>query len=176
MRNACGIQFSEAIIHATTTTVFSIMRTVALGDFADAADARREVLRMADLSEYESFNGVEFRQDVRAIMELFTESWEECRGFDCGTCKYRHGKEMYQILACLSERYAEKLISNGFCQLRNGSWVLGEVEPGCFMPGGNRPWICSECGQVVSWMLGSPQENYCPNCGAKMDLKEGAEK
>ena len=51
----------------------------------------------------------------------------------------------------------------------HGRWILGEVEPGYLTPGGNRPWICSECGQVVSWMLGRPQENYCKNCGAKMD-------
>lgn len=53
--------------------------------------------------------------------------------------------------------------------VRHGEWVLGDVEPGYFTPGGNRPWICSECGQVVSWMLGKPNEKYCPNCGCKMD-------
>ena len=51
----------------------------------------------------------------------------------------------------------------------HGRWVLGNVEPGYFTPGGNRPWICSECEKVISWMLGEPLENYCPNCGAKMD-------
>lgn len=49
-----------------------------------------------------------------------------------------------------------------------GEWVLGVVEPGYFTPGGNRPWICSECGKVISWMLDKPRENYCPNCGVKM--------
>ena len=53
--------------------------------------------------------------------------------------------------------------------VRHGRWVLGNVEPGYFTPGGNRPWICSECEKVISWMLGDPLENYCPNCGAKMD-------
>ena len=52
--------------------------------------------------------------------------------------------------------------------VRHGRWVLGNVEPGYFTPGGNRPWICSECEKVISWMLGEPLENYCPNCGAKM--------
>lgn len=56
--------------------------------------------------------------------------------------------------------------------VRHGRWVLGDVEPVYFTPGGNRPWICSECGQVVSWMLGKPNEKYCPNCGAKMDKEE----
>ena len=53
--------------------------------------------------------------------------------------------------------------------VRHGRWILGYVEPGYFTPGGNRPWICSECEKVISWMLGEPLENYCPNCGAKMD-------
>ena len=53
--------------------------------------------------------------------------------------------------------------------VRHGRWVLGNVEPGYFTPGGNRPWICSECEKVISWMLGKPKESYCPNCGAKMD-------
>ena len=52
--------------------------------------------------------------------------------------------------------------------VRHGRWVLGNVEPGYFTPGGNRPWICSECEKVISWMLGKPKESYCPNCGAKM--------
>ena len=53
----------------------------------------------------------------------------------------------------------------------HGRWVLGKVEPGYFTPGGNRPWICSECGYLASWMLDKPKDNYCPNCGVKMDLE-----
>ena len=52
--------------------------------------------------------------------------------------------------------------------VRHGRWVLGNVEPGYFTPGGNRPWICSECEKVISWMLDKPKESYCPNCGPKM--------
>ena len=55
--------------------------------------------------------------------------------------------------------------------VKHGRWVLGYVEPGYCTPGGNRPWICSECGQVISWRLDKPMEKYCPNCGAKMDLE-----
>lgn len=57
--------------------------------------------------------------------------------------------------------------------VRHGRWVLGKVEPGYFTPGGNRPWICSECGYLASWRLDKPNYNYCPNCGAKMDLEGG---
>lgn len=51
----------------------------------------------------------------------------------------------------------------------HGCWILGDVKPGYFTPGGNRPWICSECGQVVSYMLDRPKNKYCHECGAKMD-------
>ena len=49
-----------------------------------------------------------------------------------------------------------------------GEWILGHVEPGCFTPGGNRPWICSECGQVVSWHLDKPKKKFCEECGSDM--------
>ena len=56
-----------------------------------------------------------------------------------------------------------------YAPVKHGKWVLGNVEPGYFTPGGNRPWICSDCGWLASYMLGKPNERYCPNCGAKMD-------
>ena len=33
---------------------------------------------------------------------------------------------------------------------------------------------CSECGTYIDWdnTLGAGHWHYCPNCGAKMDLKE----
>jgi hypothetical protein len=58
-----------------------------------------------------------------------------------------------------------------YVQIRHGKWVLGYVEPGYCTPGGNQPWVCSECGCVQSWRLDPPTENYCSDCGAKMDLK-----
>ena len=115
---------------------------------------------MADLSEYEALNDIEFSQEVKQLMELFAESWEERRSDECGACKYRHGKEMYQSLFCLSERYAEKLISNGFAQVRHGRWVLVDTDSEQF-------FICSECENKEYWEI-----DYCPNCGAKMDKEE----
>ena len=63
----------------------------------------------------------------------------------------------------------EELIE--YAPVRHGRWELGNVEPGYFTPGGNRPWVCSECGRIVSWCLEKPTEEYC-HCGCKMD-KEG---
>lgn len=81
---------------------------------------------MADLSEYEALNGIEFSQEVKQLMELFAESWKECRADECRECKYRHGKKLYQLLFCLAERYADKLISNGYAPVRNGRQILSE--------------------------------------------------
>lgn len=37
-----------------------------------------------------------------------------------------------------------------------------------------KTWRCSICGEARKKRT-APDMNYCPNCGAKMDLKEGAE-
>lgn len=65
---------------------------------------------MADLSEYTFFEGVEIREEVKTLMQIFEDSLEECIKEDCRQCKYRHGKEQYALMACISERYAENLI------------------------------------------------------------------
>ena len=119
---------------------------------------------MADLSEYEDLNDIEFSQDVKQLMELFAESWEECRFDECGACKYRHGKERYKILACISERYAENLIAAGVAPVRHGRWILyynGGTDKGEF--------YCSVCN------AGSTHNKnpFCYNCGA--DMRGGGE-
>ena len=69
---------------------------------------------MHDLSEYPVFDGVEFKPEVKELMTLFAEAWEQCRATDCGECHYRHGKKRYSLMACLCERYAEKMLKNGY--------------------------------------------------------------
>lgn len=125
---------------------------------------------MADLSEYEALNGIEFSREVKQLMELFAESWKECRADECRECKYRHGKERYTLMACLSERYAEKLIAADIAPVRHGRWIF---EP----DGGTR---CSECNKRVRDVTGGlnapvdlSELPYCPKCGAKMDWKGG---
>lgn len=60
------------------------------------------------------------------------------------------------------------LVDCGVVMREKGEWVLGKVEPGYCTPGGNRPWICSNCGSVISWHLDKPTKNFCPNCGSDM--------
>ena len=76
----------------------------------------------------------------------------------------------YDAFNCLNEIDAAPTVDA--VPVVHGRWVLGHVEPGYCTPGGNRPWVCSECGEVISWRLDKPGYNYCPNCGAKMDLEE----
>lgn len=116
---------------------------------------------MAVLSEYRIFEGVEFRDEVKTLMQIFADSWDECRKADCSQCKYRHGKEQYTLMACLSERYAEKLIATDVAPVRHGRW---------------RPY--SDCGvtrcSVCDWSIEECIDyKYCPNCGA--DMREGDE-
>lgn len=120
---------------------------------------------MADLSEYRIFEGVEFREEVKTLMQIFADSWDECRKADCSQCKYRHGKEQYTLMACLSERYAEKLIAADVAPVRHGRWI-----------GKNSPYdvnihVCSVCRGQVS-ILGN-KLRFCPYCGA--DMRGGGE-
>lgn len=32
---------------------------------------------------------------------------------------------------------------------------------------------CSQCGELIGWFGNLP--NYCPNCGAKMDIEDGGD-
>ena len=75
----------------------------------------------------------------------------------------------YNVAVSFNENQAKYIESLDIKPLLHGKWVLGKIESGYCTPGGNRPWVCSECNYVVSWMLGAPMDKYCPNCGAKMD-------
>ena len=51
---------------------------------------------------------------------------------------------------------------------KHGEWV--EEYPG------SDNIVCPACGKLWNVLDNCTEEfNYCPNCGAKMDLKEGAE-
>ena len=121
---------------------------------------------MADLSEYRIFEGVEFRDEVKTLMQIFADSWDECREEDCSRCKYRHGKEQYTLMACLSERYAEKLIAADVAPVRHGRWIKRGYA--C----GDNEYECSVCHET-EWRTSAIRLKYCPYCGA--DMRGGGE-
>ena len=50
-------------------------------------------------------------------------------------------------------------------EVKHGEWIKEE----------EYLYKCSLCGDKAFLRLGGKPCRYCPNCGAKMDLKEGAE-
>lgn len=62
---------------------------------------------------------------------------------------------------------ADHLISHGVTVQKHGRWVDHFV----------RDWRCSECGEPIYKVRNvdgycyDDKPNYCPNCGAKMDLE-----
>lgn len=118
---------------------------------------------MADLSEYTFFDGVELREDVKTLMQIFEDSWEECREEDCRQCKYRHGKEQYALLACISERYAENLIDAEVAPVRHGRWVNANNRKKTYQR------RCTSCGEIAYYCGIGCSYKFCPNCGCCMD-------
>jgi rubrerythrin len=49
----------------------------------------------------------------------------------------------------------------------HGEWVDPEDDDG------GTTWYCNKCGIPAKTNWGIPHGNYCPNCGAKMDGKDG---
>ena len=56
-------------------------------------------------------------------------------------------------------QYIEIIPAADVAEVRHGRWV-----DLCF-----REWHCSECGDGYCY---DEKPNYCPSCGAKMDLEE----
>lgn len=60
-----------------------------------------------------------------------------------------------ELIGCLKDTPTADVL-----EVRHGEWVYGEFD----IP------HCSECGVEV---MPNNVSNYCPNCGAKMDGKDG---
>jgi len=50
----------------------------------------------------------------------------------------------------------------GSCGVKRGKWIEDMEHP--------LSWKCSNCGHYTHFCETAP--NYCPHCGAKMDLEE----
>lgn len=126
---------------------------------------------MADLREYRIFEGIESREEAKTLIQIFEDSLDKCRSGKCSQCKYKHGERQYTLMACLLERYVENIIAADVAPVRHGRWKKGSGYV-CV----DYQFFCSFCGEEF-WESGywPKRAKYCPNCGAKMDLKEGAE-
>lgn len=113
------------------------------------------------IEEYDCFKGIELEPKVKDLIEIFIEAWQECKSTPhCAECKYWHKRERGSLLACLSERYAEKVIAGGYAPVQHAKW---EVVVGS---NGKEYMVCTGCRkqQDLTGVF-----SYCPNCGAKMD-------
>jgi hypothetical protein len=59
-----------------------------------------------------------------------------------------------------------------YAPVRYGKWVHSEIEDDDWGRTFHE-WTCSVCGYSVAY--NHTGENYCPNCGAKMDKEEADE-
>ena len=117
------------------------------------------------IEEYDCFKGIELEPKVKELIEIFIEAWQECKSTPhCAECKYWHKREKGSLLACLSERYAEKVIAAGYC--KGAAPVVYAHWDDSF--DGITPY-CSACGISHKCLNRTP--NFCPNCEAKMDEK-----
>ena len=118
----------------------------------------KEFNKLGSIEEYDCFKGIEFAPEVKKLMELFIEAWQECKSTpNCAECKYWHKREKSSLLACLSERYAEKVIAGGYAPVVHGRWLCVDTDTEQF-------FLCNRCKKKEYW-----ESDYCPNCGAKMD-------
>ena len=114
--------------------------------------------------------------DKERLVELLRVDlpcWDEDGNYLCPGCEYK------DIQNCIDYKYADHLIAHGVVVQKRGRWVFEEDE--------KHPWcdkaICTHCKKVIACKqflaLDVGKEVFieehpvCPNCGAKMDLKEG---
>ena len=57
-----------------------------------------------------------------------------------------------------------------FVPVKRGRWII-DREFGNDVMSNEQMVICSECGKGIFW----GKQNYCPNCGSRMDLDGDAE-
>ena len=136
----------------------------------------KEFNKLGSIEEYDCFKGIEFAPEVKKLMELFIEAWQECKSTpNCAECKYWHKREKGSLLACLSERYAEKVIAGGYAPVVHAHWQPYEDTVQCsacgfgtFMDG--YFFVHGECTHANDRSF---RFSFCPNCGAKMDEPVG---
>ncbi len=69
-------------------------------------------------------------------------------------------------LACLDRKWVDRWLRQlPSIQPKKGKWISADA---IF---GGVPFYCSECGENTrDTVMGKPRWNFCPNCGAKMEV------
>lgn len=75
----------------------------------------------------------------------------------CGDCPYKCSEVRKKKHPCMEYKELMAIPSADVAPVRHGRWVVIDAEE-------PRRYGCSECKRL-SWHM----ENYCGNCGAKMD-------
>lgn len=106
---------------------------------------------------------------------IFPKTWEEFErsyGFIDKDEVYTNGARL--IPSFRVEQWLEHLetLNADTEPVRHGKWLYGENESG------HDGYYCSQCGKHIRWIYGEENidfirsYNYCPNCGAKMEVEE----
>lgn len=98
-----------------------------------------------------------------------------------GLCMPEELKRMYTAGLFKAKSIVEKQLTADVVEVKHGEWIKHKPDPEIMkqfhtlgiakgMSEKSIFWTCSCC---KGW--GTPAHKYCSHCGAKMDLKEGAE-
>lgn len=79
-------------------------------------------------------------------------------------------REMYRMI-CKTEISIGKAPAADVVEVKHGCWV-GTADGYADGELVYDMWECSECGYDADGADEKPNWNFCPNCGAKMDVKE----
>lgn len=92
----------------------------------------------------------------------------------CDECTYQYGCSTYMAFKKIIEDFTRdrQIYERCGCPLveieepKTGKWKVVEVLHGEWE--GTKMYACDKCGEKV----GVFKSNYCPNCGAKMEIEE----
>ena len=124
------------------------------------------------MRDYEDMKHIAIPKEQEEMMNVICDAWDECRSLEtCKECEDRPEKFM-RMAMCTALKYTRKLIEAGYAkqptadvqEVRHGKWIVNDLTPYCSVC--YRPSEY-ECDGVHSKPL------FCPNCGAKMDRKDG---
>ena len=101
---------------------------------------------MAKYIDSGAFQAALVRKQCGPANQRYTDGWNDC---------------LLRVKSMVSKAPAADV-----APVRHGWWVHEHISEGY-------AWVmCSECEEVIHKILINKRLNYCPNCGAKMDIDE----